>query len=139
MLDFVQILSEDYNNILFVKGERNGNYPFSNSLLIGDYLMDTGISSNHLTKLSKEYAINSVLLSHWHEDHISGNHLLANSKFLCHVKDRHPIEDIEKIIPYYNVENSDAGNQFLDMLRFYDMKDTQIDDCFPHRIPSCPP
>ena len=130
MLDFVQILSEDYNNILFVKGERNGNYPFSNSLLIGDYLMDTGISSNHLTKLSKEYAINSVLLSHWHEDHISGNHLLANSKFLCHVKDRHPIEDIEKIIPYYNVENSDAGNQFLDMLRFYDMKDTQIDDCF---------
>ncbi len=130
MLDFIQLLLDDYNNILFVRGQRNGNYPFSHSLLVGDYLIDTGISSNHLKKLSKEYPINNVLLSHWHEDHISGNHLLANSKFLCHAKDRHPIEDIEKILPYYNVENTDAGDEFSTMLGFYGIKNTHIDECF---------
>lgn len=130
MLDFVKILSDEFKDVLFVKGERNGNYPFSNSLLIGDYLIDTGISSNYIQKLSKEYSINKVLLSHWHEDHISGNHLLPNSKFMCHPKDRHPIEDIEKILPYYNVENTNAGKQFTAMLNFYGIKNTQIFDCF---------
>jgi glyoxylase-like metal-dependent hydrolase (beta-lactamase superfamily II) len=130
MLDFVQQLSDDINNILFIKGERNGNYPFSHSLLIGDYLIDTGISANRLKRLKKEYPINKVLLSHWHEDHISGNHLLANSKFLCHAKDRLPIEDIEKILPYYNVENTNAGDEFLTILGFYGMKNTPIHECF---------
>jgi ribonuclease BN (tRNA processing enzyme) len=130
MLDFVQPLSDDFNDILFVRGERNGNYPFSHSLLIEDYLIDTGISSNRLNRLRKEYPINNVLLSHWHEDHISGNHLLPNSKFLCHAKDRVPVEDIEKILPYYNVENTDAGTEFSAILGYYGMKDTQINECF---------
>lgn len=130
MLDFVRILSEDFNNILFVRGERNGNYPFSNSLLVGDYLVDTGISSSNLTKLKKEYPINHVLLSHWHEDHISGNHLIPNSKFLCHKKDRLPIEDIQKILLFYNVENTDAGKEFSAMLGFYGIRNTQISENF---------
>lgn len=130
MLDFVQQLSDDFKNILFVRGETNGNYPFSNSLLLGEYLVDTGISSNHLQRLKKEYPIKNVLLTHWHEDHISGNHLLVNSKFLCHAKDRIPIEDIDKIMPYYNVKDKDAGNDFSKVLDFYGLKNTHIDECF---------
>ncbi|MFX1525067.1 MAG: MBL fold metallo-hydrolase [Promethearchaeota archaeon] len=130
MLEFVQQLSDKYNNIFFVKGERNGNYPFSHSLLLGDYLIDTGISGNYIKKLTKEYPVNNVLLSHWHEDHISGNHLLEDSLFLCHEKDRLPIEDINKIYEYYKVENTEAGKQFSAMLGYYRMKDTQIGDTF---------
>jgi glyoxylase-like metal-dependent hydrolase (beta-lactamase superfamily II) len=130
MLDFIQPLSDDYNNIFFVRGERNGNYPFSNSLLIGDYLIDTGISSSFLNKLKKEYPINHVLLSHWHEDHISGNHLLTNSNFLCHEKDKLPIEDIKSMLLFYNVENTVAGKEFSAMFGLYGMKNTKISRYF---------
>lgn len=70
------------------------------------------------------------MLSHWHEDHISGNHLIPNSKFLCHKKDRLPIEDIQKILLFYNVENTDAGKEFSAMLGFYGIRNTQISENF---------
>lgn len=130
MLEFVQLLSNDFDNIFYVKGESNASYPFSNSLLIGDYLIDTGISSGYLKKLIKQYPINQVLLSHWHEDHISGNHLLHDSKFMCHEEDRLPIENIEKMLTYYNVENTVAGKEFLALFGLYDMENTQISKFF---------
>jgi len=130
MQDFVQLLSDDFNNIFFVNGERNGSYPYSHSLLIGDYLIDTGISSGYLKKLKKQYPINHVLLSHWHEDHISGNHLLTNSKFLCHEKDKLPIEDIEKMLLYYNVENTVEGKEFSAIFGLYGMKNTHVSKYF---------
>jgi glyoxylase-like metal-dependent hydrolase (beta-lactamase superfamily II) len=130
LLDFVQLLSNDFNNIFFVRGERNGNYPYSHSLLVGDYLIDTGISSGYIKKLKKQYPINHVLLSHWHEDHISGNHLLTNANFLCHEKDKLPIEDIEKMLLYYNVENTVAGKEFSTIFGLYGMRNTQISKYF---------
>ncbi|GAF90554.1 unnamed protein product, partial [marine sediment metagenome] len=98
--------------------------------MVGDYLIDTGISGGYLKKLKKQYPINHVLLSHWHEDHISGNHLLNNSKFLCHEKDKLPIEDIEKMLLFYNVENTVAGKEFSAIFGLYGMRNTQISKYF---------
>ncbi|MFX0083384.1 MAG: MBL fold metallo-hydrolase [Candidatus Hodarchaeota archaeon] len=126
MYDFIKPLSEEFKNIYFVNGDRNGNYPFSHSLLIGDHLIDTGISANYLIKVQKQFPINFVLLSHWHEDHISGNGLLEKSKFLCHIKDKNPIENVDLIIPYYNVENTVAANEFQTILDFYRLKNVKI-------------
>ena len=58
MEDFIIPLTED---IYFIRGERNGKVPFSNSLLIKDYLIDTGISKKHLRKLKKEFPVNLVI------------------------------------------------------------------------------
>jgi len=126
MQDFIHPLSDDFKNIYFIEGDRKGNYPFSHSLLIGNYLIDTGISGRHLKKLKKQFQINTVILSHWHEDHISGNNLLRNSNFLCHINDKPPIEDIEKMFPYYNVEGTDAGKEFRSLFGLFDMKNTKI-------------
>jgi glyoxylase-like metal-dependent hydrolase (beta-lactamase superfamily II) len=126
MNDFIQPLSNDFQNIYFIEGERKGNYPYSNSLLIGDCLIDTGISTRYMKKLIKEFPINSVLLSHWHEDHIPGNHLLENSKFMCHAKDKDPIEDIEMIYSLYRVENTPAGDDFRALIGMMGMKNTKI-------------
>ena len=87
MDDFIQPRFYEFKNIYLIKGDRNGNYPYSHSLLIEDLVIDTGISSGHIKKVKRQFPINSVILSHWHEDHISGNHLLNESKFFCHKKD----------------------------------------------------
>jgi glyoxylase-like metal-dependent hydrolase (beta-lactamase superfamily II) len=126
MDDFIQSLSEEFKNIYMVKGDRNGNYPYSHSLLIGDVIIDTGVSIRHLKKVKDQFPINSVILSHWHEDHIAGNHLFNNAEFFCHKKDKAPVEDIEEIFRYYNVVSTKAEGEFRAMLRMYAMKNTKI-------------
>ncbi len=130
MLDFIHPFSDDFRNIYFIEGERNGNYPFSHSLLIGNYLIDTGISGTRIKKLNKQFQINTAILSHWHEDHISGNKLLPNSNFICHISDKLPIEDIEMMFPYYKVEGTDAGKEFRVLFEMFGMKNTKISKTF---------
>ena len=123
MNDFIQPLSED---IFFIKGKNNARYPYSNSLLIGDHLIDTGISPNHLRKLKRAFPINHVLFTHWHEDHISGNYLLKNVKFYCHSKDVLPIENVEKMIPLYNVRNTPVEDELKSLIKLLRMQNIKI-------------
>ncbi len=127
MEDFVKPLSDEFKNIFFIEGEQNARYPYSHSILIGDYLIDTGISHKRLRKLKKTFPIKNVILSHWHEDHISGNSLFKDVKFYCHLRDKPIIEDIEKIIPYYNVENTIVGDELKNFIEMFRMKNTKID------------
>ena len=64
MNDFVFQISEDFEKIYFIEGARNGKYPYSHSLLIEDYLIDTGISSRLLRKLKRQLSsVQPVLMS----------------------------------------------------------------------------
>ena len=127
MDDFIQPLSEDFSDIFFIKGKNNARYPYSNSLLIGDYLIDTGISPNHLRKLKRTFPINHVLFTHWHEDHTNSSYLLKDAKFHCHLKDKPPIEDIEKMIPYYNVAGTPIEDDMRKLIEVLRMKNVKID------------
>ena len=51
MNDMMQRLSEEFKEIYFVQGQLNGRYPYSNSLLIGDYLIDTGINQSYFKNI----------------------------------------------------------------------------------------
>ncbi len=127
MDDFIQLVSDDFSDIFFIKGKTNARYPYSNSLLIGDHLIDTGISPNHLRKLKRTFQINHVLFTHWHEDHISGNYLLNNVKFYCHSKDVLPIENVEKMIPLYNVRNTPVEEELISLIKLLRMQNIKID------------
>jgi len=127
MDDFIQPLSEDFSDIFFIKGKNNARYPYSNSLLIGDHLIDTGVSPIHLRKLKRTFPINHVLFTHWHEDHISGNYLLNNVKFYCHSKDVLPIENVEKMIPLYNVRNTPVEDELISLIKLLRMQNIKID------------
>ena len=127
MDDFIQPLSEEFSDIFFIRGKNNARYPYSNSLLIGDHLIDTGISPTHLRKLKRTFPINNVLFTHWHEDHISGNYLLNNVKFYCHSKDVLPIENIDKMIPLYNVRNTPVEDELISLIKLLRMQNVKID------------
>ena len=128
MIDIIESLSDEYN-IYFVKGQKNGGYPYSHSMLVEDYLIDTGISRRHMRQLKKKFSINNVILSHWHEDHISCNGLLKNATYFCHSKDIHIVEDISKMGPYYGLTREVAENLFLDSFK---MENTKIDESIEH-------
>ncbi len=128
MKEFVFPLSSEFKDIYFVQGEGNGYYPYSHSLLIGDYLIDTGISNKNIRRLKKRFTINNVLLSHWHEDHILGNRLLPDAKFFCHPKDKHIVEDVRKIVEYYYCDNTPAESLFDLFFNSLKMQDTKIDE-----------
>ena len=127
MIDFVQPISDEFKKINFIKGAREGKYPYSHSLLIGDFLIDTGISSRLLRKLKRLYPINNVLLSHWHEDHTSGNRLLPNAKFFIHSKDKFLIENINKFSEFYGICNSPAEEEFEWLMEGLKLENTKTD------------
>jgi glyoxylase-like metal-dependent hydrolase (beta-lactamase superfamily II) len=99
-------------------------------LLIGNTLIDTGISSGYLRKLKRRYPIENVILSHWHEDHISGNRLMKKVQFFAHQKDVPVIENVEKMYDYYFVnellEQTELFDMILQGLRLKDTKVNQI-------------
>ncbi|MFX1322471.1 MAG: MBL fold metallo-hydrolase [Promethearchaeota archaeon] len=126
MDNFVERLSDEFKNFYFVKGARDGKYPYSHSLLINDYLIDTGISSRLLRKLKRQFPINNVLLSHWHEDHTSGNRLLPNANFFIHSKDKFLIENVDKFYEYYGISNSPAEEEFEWLWESFKLDNTKI-------------
>ena len=127
MDNFVELISDKFKNIYFIKGARNGKYPYSHSLLIEDYLIDTGISSRLLRKLKRQFPINNVLLSHWHEDHTSGNRLLSNANFFIHSKDKFLIENVDKFYEYYGISNSPAEEEFEWLWENFKLGNTKIE------------
>jgi len=127
MEDFVKPLSYKLENIYFIEGEHRARYPYSNSMLIGDCLIDTGISPKRLKRLKKRFPINKVFLTHWHEDHISGNYLLRDAKFYCHSKDKAPIENVDKMIPLYNVKNTPIEDDLKSLIKLLRMQNIKID------------
>lgn len=128
MSDFVHPISDEFKEIFFIKGAREGKYPYSHSLLIGDVLIDTGISSRLLRKLKRLYPINTVLLSHWHEDHTSGNRLLSSAKFYIHSKDRYLIENVNKFNEFYGISNTPGEEEFEWLMEGLRLKNTKIDE-----------
>lgn len=128
MIDFFQPISDESKEIYFINGAREGKYPYSHSLLIGDVLIDTGISSRLLRKLKRLFPINTVLLSHWHEDHTSGNRLLTGTKFFIHSKDRFLIENVDKFNEFYGISNSPAEEESEWVMESLKLENTKVDN-----------
>lgn len=127
MYSFIRQISEDFPDIYFIEGARKGKYPYSNSLLIQDYLIDTGVSTRLLRKLRREHEINDVLLSHWHEDHTSGNRIFPDAKFFIHTNDKFLIENVDKFNEYYGIINTPAVELYSWLEEGLRLKNTKIE------------
>ena len=124
-LSFFKQLPIGTDEILLIKGEEGLNYYCCNSLLINDVLIDTGCSNNHLKQLIKEFPINKVIYTHWHEDHTAGSSLLKNCKFICHSNDKGIIERKSSMRNLYGYEEY-PSDKLIEYLNMYDLTDVQI-------------
>ncbi|MBD3226793.1 MAG: MBL fold metallo-hydrolase [Candidatus Lokiarchaeota archaeon] len=118
------------DNVFFLQGRNNGAYPFSNSLLIlgenSNVLIDAGIGKREIRKISKKYDIDTVLISHCHEDHILClKYILENTKVYIHVLDKEGVERIGYLQRIYGLGDSkynDLFNSFMLSLGYKEIK-----------------
>lgn len=122
---YLQLIDENLPAFYFVPGENNGVYPNSHSLLIlqnkrnnNAVLIDTGIGHELIKSLLQDFKITKVFLSHWHEDHISGNYFLKKqlTEFYCHSLDAPMVKDIGKFQEFYYTQGSSVEDFFQDLL-----------------------
>lgn len=113
------------DEIFLIRGEEGLDYYCCNSLLIGDVLIDTGISNNYLTQIINEVQINKVIFTHWHEDHTAGSSLMKNCDFLCHLNGKQIIENKSSMKTYYGYEEY-PSEKVIQYLSMYDLTDIQI-------------
>ncbi|MBN1802726.1 MAG: MBL fold metallo-hydrolase [Candidatus Lokiarchaeota archaeon] len=123
-------ISEDFQNIYYIEGKKNGRYPYSNSFLVGDYIVDTGISPERINELKKRVKITNVLLSHWHEDHISGNQFFKNARFSCHPADKSVVEDISKMTNHFEMHNPTSEDFYGEVMRMLNCQNTKVNSTF---------
>ncbi|MHA1340771.1 MAG: MBL fold metallo-hydrolase [Promethearchaeota archaeon] len=130
--NFLQAISEE-PLIYLIQGERKAKYPYSNSLLIDDVLIDTGCSKRILKKIKKEFVVRKILLTHWHEDHISSNSVFLKAKenekckFYAHKNDAKIINDISNIPKLYGIIGTPIEEQFNAFLSSFRLKNTPIE------------
>ncbi|KKM77843.1 hypothetical protein LCGC14_1365940 [marine sediment metagenome] len=124
-------LFDDYKNIFLIKGAADGKSPYSNSLLIKDFLIDTGISSKHIRILKKNHInINNIILSHWHQDHINGNRFFMDKPFFAHYEEKFILENFNKnYVSYYGITDLDTKRWFGDGLKAFRLCDIKVDTC----------
>ena len=122
---YLSLIDDSFTKCYFVLAENNGRYPNSHSLLIQTdeksneaILFDSGVGHLVVRKLMKDFKITKVFLSHWHEDHISGNYVLKRrqAEFFCHPFDSPILKDITKFQVFYATLGSPVEEIFQDLL-----------------------
>lgn len=133
MNEFYSQITEDFPEYFIVHGDNRGRYPFSNSMMVkaegnNAILFDCGFGHKFIRRLKKVYNLPKVILSHWHEDHISGYASLKDSEFHCQVLNNPPLRDMDTFIAYYGLEGVDdvlweGYEVILKMLKIQPMTD----------------
>jgi len=91
-------LREIRPGIWIVEGENGGRYPFGHSLFVEgevNTLIDTGAGAPLENLAGKT---EQVVLSHYHRDHVSFNHLFSNADFIIHAEDAPGVESLDGYI-----------------------------------------
>ncbi|MBU2511907.1 MBL fold metallo-hydrolase [bacterium] len=93
----------EFGPVQFIRGTKGGRYPFCNSIFLesSGILIDPSSDREILKGLSKK--VNSVWLSHWHEDHIMHLDLFEEATLCMHELDTPPLKSIETFIDWYGV------------------------------------
>ncbi|MFW9995868.1 MAG: MBL fold metallo-hydrolase [Candidatus Odinarchaeota archaeon] len=124
--NLISVIDEDIPSFCFFPGENDGRYPNSHSLVIKTseknneaILFDSGTGHALIKKLLQNFKITKVVLSHWHEDHVSGNYLLKQqqqSEFFCHSLDAEVLNDVSKFQVLYGTVGTPVADYFQQVL-----------------------
>ncbi len=96
----------------FIKAENRGRYPYSNSLFLQgkeNLLIDTGAGS-FLKEISGK--TEQVVLSHYHRDHVTFNHLFKEAAFSIHEDDAAGVESMAGFLNLSGLDQVDIKSSW---------------------------
>ena len=111
-------------------GTDNGAYPSGNSLLI-EGKAETALIDPSVTVVAKggaPVAVDAVINSHGHEDHVAGNGLFAASRVHAHDADLEAVRSLDGLLAIYGFENQardDFATTILEEFHYQPRPDAQ--------------
>ncbi len=108
-----------FGPIRFIPGENRGKYPFCHSLYIegAGVLIDPASDRERLKRLRDEAGVNTVWLSHWHEDHFMHLDLFEDVPFWIGEADAPMLADVETFLDGYGIEREDHRQYWRKIVR----------------------
>jgi len=142
--DYLLPIDESIPEYFFLPAQQNASYPFSHSILIRPnpesnlaFMIDSGIGHITIKRILRDFDVSKTFLSHWHEDHISGNYLLQKhgSKFFCHSKDSKILQNLCQIQELYCTKGTMIEEIFKELIRSLKLVDLpQISPLIPDEL-----
>jgi len=105
-----------FGKIKFVPGLNRGRYPYCHSLLVGDNVIAVIDPASDERALS-EVHIDTVILSHYHEDHWLYINKLEGTRLWMPEADRPPMSDLDLFTEWYGITDPQEKTAMQEVLR----------------------
>lgn len=95
-----------FGPLVFIQGTNSGRYPYCHSLFVDaghKVLIDPGSDRERLGQLRESSKIDSVWLSHGHEDHFKDLDLFGDYELWVPEADARPLEDLDSFLDIYGM------------------------------------
>lgn len=121
-----------FGSLWFLPGENSGKYPYCHSLYVegAGVIIDPASRRERLAELRETHGVNTVWLSHWHEDHFMHLDLFDYLPLCVSEKDAAPLSDLDVFLDSYGMDNSDERrywrNILIDQFHFQPRKPTRF-------------
>ena len=98
-----KIFTELLPKLYFVSGEQNGQFPYSNGLMIESklrVLVDTGFGPSRREAVKAAGNVDVIINTHFHIDHAYSNQFFPKAKIWIHTLDAPPLRSPEQFMAY---------------------------------------
>ena len=106
------------DSIWIVHGLNNGRYPYSHSLYIkdGGVLVDAGADPGEIDRLREGEGIETVVMTHYHEDHFTYLSRLPDAQVWASEADAPAFESLETLLAYESAAGTEWEAQYRKLL-----------------------
>jgi hydroxyacylglutathione hydrolase len=115
MSDFLR-----FGKIKFIPGLNKGRYPYCHSLIVEDEVtavIDPASDERALGEIHKERGIDTVILSHYHEDHWMYMKNFKGAKLWMHGGDSPTMDDLDRFMEWYGITDPQELTVMKEVLR----------------------